>query len=200
MIKFKKKSIGGTIILLMLFTSSLSVSYSFAELNGNGMEMIKVSKNMKNCKLWTILTEKMMNEKLEFQHYVLPSDLSKEDLQRMLSFEGQTSGWAYVNKTYHSGIVLFDGKTSKVGENLRGISTNDMINLEEREFDLELSEESNGFHEVMHGGEALDEDLSYRVIISGLNSETAQNIKVLQNEVLSVNSEKSNGFNHEFRN
>ena len=32
---------------------------------------------------------------------------------------GQTSGWAYVNyKAYNSGIVLFDGKASKVGDNL----------------------------------------------------------------------------------
>jgi len=218
MIKSQKKSIGGIIILLMLFTSSLSVSYSFAELEENGMEMVKVSKNMKNNRLWTILIENMVDGKLELQHYALPSDLSDEDMQRMLSFEDQTSGWAYVNyKTYHSGIVLFDGKASKVGENLWDISINDMLNLEERELDLELSEKSNSYHGVIHRT-ALDEGFSYRIIlsgkmvetneeniassfiISGLNSEMEQNIKILQIDELSINSEKSNGFNQEFRN
>jgi len=218
MIKPKKNTIGGIIILLMLFTSSLSVSYSFAESEENEIDMVKVSKNLKKDVLWTILTEKVVDGKLELQHYALPLDLSEEDMQRMLSFEDQTSGWAYVNyKAYHSGIVLFDGKASKVGENLWDISINGMLNLEERVSDLELSGKSNDSHVVMHGTVS-DEDLSYRVIfsgkivetdeenvassfiISGLNSETEQNIKILHIGELSINSEKSNGFNQEFRN
>jgi len=137
-----------------------------------------------------------------------------------VSFEGQTSGWAYVNtKAYHSGIVLFDGKASKVGENLWEITTNGMLTLEERQFDLELSGKSNGSHVVMHGT-ALDEDLSYKIIFSGKitetdeenifaisfmnsgikNPEIGQNIKFLQIGELTIDSGKSIVSNQEFRN
>jgi hypothetical protein len=149
----------------------------------------------------------------------LPDDTTEEDMQRMLSFEGQTSGWAYVNyKAYHSGIVLFDGKASKVGENLWEISTNSVSILEERQSDLESGGKSNDSHVMTHGT-ASNEDLSYRVIFSGKiaetdeesvvaisfmnlgikNPEISQNIKFLQIGEL-TNSEKSIGSNHEFRN
>ena len=137
----------------------------------------------------------------------------------MLSFEGQTSGWAYVNyKAYHSGIVLFDGKASKVGENLWEISTNGVSILGERQSDLESSGKSNDSHVVMYET-ASDEDLSYRVVFSGkvsetdeenvivmsfmnsgLNPEIDQNIKFLQIGELTIKSEKSINSNQELRN
>jgi len=81
----------------------------------------------------------------------------------------------YVNyNAYHSGIVLFDGKASKIGENLWEITANDVLNLEEKEFDFELSEESNDSHVVIH--ETIDKDLSYRVIFSGKIAETSEDV------------------------
>ena len=150
----------------------------------------------------------------------MPDDTTEEDMQRMLSFEGQTSGWAYVNyKAYHSGIVLFDGKASKVGENLWEISTNGVSILGERQSDLESSGKSNDSHVVMYET-ASDEDLSYRVVFSGKVSETdeenvivmsfmnsglknpeiGQNIKFLQIGELTIKSEKSINSNQELRN
>ncbi|QLH05678.1 hypothetical protein [Nitrosopumilus ureiphilus] len=220
MVKPRKRTIGGIIILLMLFASPLSVSYSFAESQESQEEKVKISKNVKKERLWAILTEKVVDGKLELQHYALPTDVSEEDMKRLLSFEDQTSSWIYVNyKAYNSGIVLFDGKASKVEENLWEITANGVLNLEEKEFDLELSGKSNGSHVIMHGT-ASDEDLSYRVIFSGKiaetdeenvfaisfvisglkNPETEQNFKLLQIGELSTNSEKSSGFNQEFRN
>lgn len=204
----------------MLFASPLSVSYSFAESQESQEEKVKISKNVKKERLWAILTEKVVGGKLELQHYALPTDVSEEDMKRLLSFEDQTSSWVYVNyKAYNSGIVLFDGKASKVEENLWEITANGVLNLEEKEFNLELSGKSNGSHVIMHGT-ASDEDLSYRVIFSGKiaetdeenvfaisfvisglkNPETEQNFKLLQIGELSTNSEKSSGFNQEFRN
>ena len=208
MIKSHNRTIGVIAILLMLGASPLSVTYSFADIEDNQEE-----------RLGAILTEKVVNGKLQVRHYALPDDTTEEDMQRMLSFEGQTSGWAYVNyKAYHSGIVLFDGKASKVGENLWEISTNGVSILGERQSDLESSGKSNDSHVVMYET-ASDEDLSYRVVFSGKvtetdeenviamsfmnsgpNPEISQNIKFLQIGELTIKSEKSINSNQEFRN
>ncbi|GBH35017.1 hypothetical protein NZNM25_18080 [Nitrosopumilus zosterae] len=203
----------------MLFASPLSVNYSFAESEDSQEEKVKVSKTIKKDRLWAILTEKVVDGKLELQRYALPANLSEEDLQRM-PIKDQTSGWAYVNyKAFHSGIVLFDGKASKVGDNLWKISGKSELNLEERKFDLEISGKSNDSHDVIHEIVS-DEDFSYKVIFSGKitetdeenefaisflisglkNIETEQNIKLLQIGELSINSEESNSFTQEFRN
>ena len=184
MIKLKIRIIGAMAILFMLGASPLSVNYSFAEIENNQEE---------NRELRTILTEKVVDGKLEVRHYALPDELLEDDLQRILSFDGQVS-WAYVNhKTYHSGIVLFDGKASKIGENLWAISID---------------------------GDTSDEDLSYRVVFSGKiaetgdengfvvsfmnsmikNPETSQNIRLLQIGESVINSEKVIGSNQEFKN
>ncbi len=223
MVKFQNRTIGVIAILLMLGASPLSVTYSFADMEDNqedekGQNNPKAENNQKK-RLGAILTEKVVNGKLEVRHYALPDDITGEDMQRMLFLEGHTSGWAYVNnKTYHSGIILFDGKASKIGENLWEISTNDVLNLDSQ-FDLESSVKSNGSYAVMHET-ASNEDLSYRVIFSGKiaetdeenvivisfmnsslkNSEIGQNIKFQQIGELSINSEKSISSNQEFRN
>jgi len=224
MIKSQKRTIGVIVVLLMLGASPLSVTYSFAEIEDNQGDKMRQNEtktdNSKKERLGAILTEKIINGNLEVQHYALPNDITEEDMHRILSFEGQTSGWAYVNyKAYHSGIILFDGKVSRIGENLWEISTNSVLNLGERQFDLEVSGKSNGSHVVMHGT-ASDEDLSYQVIFSGKiaeiyeenvfaislmnfglkNSEMSQNIKLLHIGELTINSEKLIGSNQEFRN
>jgi hypothetical protein len=198
--KSHNRSIGVIAILLMLGASPLSVTYSFADSEDNQEAMFG-----------EILTEKIVNGKLEVQHYALPDDVTEEDMQRMVSFEGQTSSWAYVNyKAYHSGIILFDGKASKVGENLWEISTNGMINLGERQFDLKLSGKSNGSHALMYET-ASDENLNYRVVFSGKVSETDEGNIIaisfmnsgLKNPEIgeqTIKSEKSISSNQEFRN
>ena len=154
----------------------------------------------------------MVDGKLKVQRYALPSDTSKEDMQRMLSSD--ISGWAIMNyKAYNAGITLFDGKAVKVGQDLWKISTNGVLSLEEREFDLELSGKSNGSHVELHGT-ASDEDISYKVVFSGKFSENenifeiffnsavipemGQNIKFLQ--IGATSFEKSVDSNQEFRN
>jgi len=136
----------------MLSTSPLSVSYSFADFGENDSELLK------NKRLEVILTEKMVNGKLQIQQYSLPDEFSDNDKQRMVSFEKESSSWAYVNyNTLHSGIVLYDGKASKIGENQLEISTD---SLEDSQSGLEIPEN-------FHRNENSEKELSYKVIFSG---------------------------------
>ncbi|WP_428326114.1 hypothetical protein [Nitrosopumilus sp.] len=208
MVKPQNRTIGAIAVLLMLAASPITVTYSFADNTG----VYEPKGSSKNEGLGVILTEKMVDGKLKVQRYALPSDTSKEDMQRMLSLE--TSGWAIMNyKAYNAGITLFDGKAIKVGQDLWEISTNGILSLGEKEFDLELSGKSNGSHVTMHGT-ASDEDLSYKVVFSGkitenenvfevffnsaVNPEMGQNVKFLQ--IGTTSFEKSVDSNQEFRN
>lgn len=150
--KSRKRSLGVIVILLMLGTSPLSVSYSFADLEENNSNLLE------NERLGMILTEKVVNGKLKIQQYSLPDKFSDDDMKRIPSFDEQPSSWAYVNyKTLHSGIVLYDGKASKIGEDQLKISTN---MLKDSQFGLEL-------HENSQRNEDSKKDLSYKVIFSG---------------------------------
>ncbi len=81
----------------------------------------------------------------------MPEDLTKGDLQKMLSFDDQIS-WGYVNyKAYHAGIIIFDGKASKLGENLWEISID---------------------------GDT-EKKVSFKVIFSGKNAETDEENRVV---------------------
>lgn len=210
MVKPQNRTIGVITVLLMLGASPISVNYSFADKEIQEQDMLDQKE-----RLGVILTEKIVDGKLHVQRYVLPDDTTKQDMQRMLSFEG-TSGWAFVNyKAYNAGIILFDGKATKVGENLWEISTNGILRLGENEFNLELSGKSNGSHVKLHG-KASHEDLSYKVIFSGKvgeaidenifvisfinsgNPEMGQNLKILQTGE-SDNSEKPIDSNQEFK-
>lgn len=221
MTKPRKRTIEVIAVLLMLASSSLSVTYSFADIDAQtGIEEQNTEKSVQKEGLGVILTEKMINGKLQVQHYALPDDTTKEDMQRILSSDTQTSGWAYVNyKAYHSGIILFDGKASKVGENLWEISSYDVLNPAERQFALELSENSNDSYAIMNESIS-DKDLNYKVIFSGKltetyeenmlviafmnlsikNPEVGQNMKFLQTGELSINSEKLVNSNLELKN
>ncbi len=169
----------------MLGASPLSVTYSFADIENNQKERLGV-----------ILTEEVVNGKLEVRHYALPDDITKEDIQRRLSFEGDTSSWAYVNyQAYHSGIVIFDGKASKVGENLWEISTNDVMDKTDEDFS----------YRVVFSGKVVEIDEENVIAIFFMNSslknpEMEQNMKFLQIEELTIKSEKPINFNQEFRN
>lgn len=208
MVKSQNRTISVIAILLMLGASPLSVNYSFADIE-----------DTQESRLGAILTEKIVDGKLVVQHYSLPDDYTEGDTQRMLSLD-HTSGWAYVNyKAYHSGIILFDGKASKVGENLWEISTNDISNLGERQVDSELSKKSSDSRLVKHKNSS-NNDLSYKIIFSGKvvdeikesvyvisfmnssfkNPEMSQIVKFQQIGEMVINSEKLIGSNQEFRN
>jgi len=201
--KFYNKTFKVVAILVMLSTSQLGVTYSNAE-SGENFELKETQKDPKITnksqkeKFGVILTEKMVNGKLEVRQFALPEDTTEKDMNRILSLEG-TSGWSYVNyKAYHSGIVLFDGKVSKEGEKFWKISINGSMNLTKEELDLQsrgnLNNSSLGI-----GKNFSSEDLNYKVIFSGkmvesdkenifaiasMNTsqshETGQNIKLLQ--------------------
>ena len=183
MVKSQIRIIGALVILLMLGASPLSVTYSFAENESNQVE---------NRELRVILTEKVVDGKLEVRQYALPEEFSEADLKRILSFDGQIS-WAYVNyKMYQSGIILFDGKVSKIGENLWEISIEDDSNKD-------LS------YKIVFSGKIAETDEENVFAVSLINSmiknpETAQNMRLLQIGESVINSEKSIGSNQEFRN
>jgi hypothetical protein len=93
---------------------------------------------------------------------------------------------------YQSGIILFDGKVSKIGENLWEISIED-------DFSKDLS------YNIVFSGKIAEMDKENVFAISFMNSiaknpEMAQNVKLLQIEESVINSEKSIGSNQEFRN
>jgi len=173
MIKSQFRTIGALTILLMLGASPLSVNYAFADNEENQIQ---------NRELRAILTEKMVDGKLQVQHYTLPEDLSDEDLKRMLSFDDQMS-WAFVNyKAIQSGIVIFDGKALKSGENQWKISIEDV---------------SNGkiIYKVVFSGKIVEIKEENEFTISFMNSmiknlETVQNIRLLENVDSARNSEK----------
>jgi len=219
MIKFHNRTVIGIIILFMLGASPLSVIYSFGEdyQIENGKDAQNIGKNLKKGRLSIILTEKVVNERLEVQHHVVPKVLS-EDKQRMLPLEDEILGWAYVNyKAYHAGITLFDGKTTKVGENMWQISIDDIPNIGYNEFGSEFSEKHSNYEVMNDSGSEMG--LSYKVIFSGkitetdhedvlinsfinsgLNSETSQNIRFSQIGDMTINSEKSSVSNQDSTN
>jgi hypothetical protein len=190
-------------MLLMLSTAPLGVNYSYAEIEDNlEFEEIQNDPNLpENAhldKIRTILSEKMVNGKLEVVEIILPKNTADEEINRILSLEG-TPGWSFINfQEYHSGIVLFDGKVSKVGERYWKISVHGTLDLSKGALNLHLSGKSdNSDPEIIEN--SLNENYDYRVIFSGkmeesdkenvfaiafMNStqipETSQNIKFLQ--------------------
>lgn len=145
----------------MLAASPLSVTYAFGQNDSSTDE------------LRGILTEKVVDGKLKVNQYALPDGLSEIDLQRTLSTDGQVF-WAYVNyKSYNAGIVLFDGKASKLGENLLEIS-----------IDGDVLDEQVIF-QVIFSGKIIESDEEDMIAVSLMNSviknpETIQNLKLLQ--------------------
>lgn len=212
MIKLRPRTIRGIIALLMLCASPISVTYSFADTEDRQNEL----KNTESERLNGILVEKMIDGNLKVRHYALPDEFSKKDIQKMLSFDEEIS-WAYVNyKAHHSGIVLFDGKASKINNELLDISTNGTLNLAKIQADLELSEKSDNFNTEISS--AVSSDLSYKIIFSGKIGEPSEDntflvsyinsmlipemahIKLPHIEDQAINSEKLIDSNQEIRN
>ena len=183
--KSQSRSFGVIAVLLMLGTSPLSVSYSFADFGENNSELLE------NKRLGVILTEKIVDGKLQIQQYSLPDGFSDDDMNRMASFE--SSNWAYVNyNALHSGIVLYDGKASKIGENKLEISTN-LLKDSQFEHDLPENSEKELSYKVIFSGNIVNSDLESEKIIFFVNSilfpEIAGNTEFLEYD---ENLEKSN--------
>ena len=174
--KNPRKTIRVVAILFMLATAPLAVTYSYAESEEQidlvlSEEELKSTKISQKERLGAIVTEKLVNGKLEVKQFALPEDTTKDDMSRILSLEG-VSGWSYVSyKAYHSGIVLFDGKASKVGEKFWKISVNGTLNLSKGELELELIGKSNSSQPEMIENLS-KENMDYRVIFSGKMAES----------------------------
>ena len=119
MLNLHRRLIGIT-VLLMLGTSSLSATYSFAESSDTQENTLLENQEMEDCKrsgLRTILTEKIVDGKLEIQQYAIPNLVTKEEIRKIMQIDNKTLNWTLVCNTYNSGIVLFDGKASNVRDN-----------------------------------------------------------------------------------
>ena len=177
MTKYRNKTIDGIVVLLMLAASPLVMSDSHAyEEDKNGQKNVKSPNNVqKENHLRTILTENVVDGKLEVKHYPVSSDVSTKDMQKILESEGNITSWAYVKyKAYQEGIVLFDGKMSKIGKNSWITSDNTSYPVEkEPNPDLGIKYHNS---DVIEDDIFLNEDLRYRIIFSGKMAETDKDI------------------------
>lgn len=169
--KFRNNTFRVVAMLLMLSTAPLGVSYSYAETEEN-LEFeeiqydIQIPENSHLDGIRTILTEKVVNGKLQVMEFVLPKDTTDEDLKRILSLEG-TSSWSYIkSQAYHSGIVLFDGNASRAEDKYWKISVNGTLNLFKGELDHNLGGKSNNSATEISEN-SFNENLDYKVIFSG---------------------------------
>ena len=157
-------------VLLMLATSSLSATYSFGE-PSNAQESTSIeNQEMENCKksgLGTILTEKIVDGKLEIQHYTLPNIVTKEEVRRTMVIDNQTLNWTYVCNTYNSGIVLFDGKASKLRDNFWRESSEIA-----KYMPVEWKEQKN---DVQIAQKEVVQDYNYQIIFSVNTDEVQEN-------------------------
>ena len=150
----------------MLATAPLSISYSFADDSQFESEQKRTkSTNEQEKELRAILTEKVVDGKLEVKKFALSENLSEDDMKRMISFKGETSGWAYVKqKEYQSGIILFDGKAFKVGQNLWELSSEGISKMNNKTISIDLIEKPKDSSELQKTAQG---ELSYKVIFSG---------------------------------
>ncbi len=175
--KYHNNTVRVIAILFMLSTAPLAVTYSYAETEDKS-EPQTLQKNPNyltdsNVKLGVIFTEKIDDGDLEVHEVVLPENPTKSEVNRILSLEG-TSGWSYIDYTgYHSGIVIFDGKPSKFGENHLKISVNGKLNLSTGELDLKLVGKSTS-PSPKTTEDLSNEKLGYRVIFSGKMIESGE--------------------------
>ncbi len=175
--KYHNKTIRVIAILFMLSTAPLAVTYSYAENEEKSvpktLQKDPNSSNKSQERLGVILTEKVIDGNLEVKEVVLPENTTEDDMNRFLSLEG-TSGWSYIDYAgYHSGIVIFDGKTSEAGERHWKISVNGKLNLSTGELDLELVGKSNSANPKTTE-DLSKENLGYRVIFSGKMIESGE--------------------------
>lgn len=171
MVKSNQNFRTGLMIIFMLAASPLTISHVQADTtNESGLNSIKEipkSAISQKEKVRTILTERVIDGNLQVRYFEVPENFTGEQIRKALSFEGETLGWAFVNaKAYNAGIVLFNGKAIKVGENAWGVSSQGTVELGGRHLDLELSGKIREQNVILHGT-ASNEGLAYKVIFSG---------------------------------
>ena len=175
MMKIRKNPVFGIMLLLMLGVSPISVTYSFADMSKNNQEemqenQLHLENNAQNERINGILTEKIVNGKLEIHHYSLPDRILIEDMKRILLSDEQTSSWTYVtHNPYKSGIILFDGKVSKEESKFWTIISNNPAKFQENSSISKLNTNSNDMNKVLDET-PLEENFSYKVIFSGNNA------------------------------
>ena len=155
-------------VIFMLAASPLAVTYAQAEVTDeNDQETSKSVKMTRGEKVKAILAERIIDGKLQVRQFDVAEDASSDEIRRALMFEGKTTGWAYVSgKAYNSGIVLFDGKAIKIGERIWDLSSKGQIEVAGRTLDLDLKGKAHGHRVILHGT-ATNNDLEYRVVLSG---------------------------------
>ena len=154
------KQIFGIFILYILGASPLAITYSYAEMDMGDLKRDSIQEE--NWKI--IITEKVVNGKLQVKQYTFPKNTSTLDIQRILSLEGENN-WVYASHgIYQYGIVLFDGKSS----NVDGFST-------------KILSSDEGL-ELWNSESFKDKEISYKVIFSGKMVETNVDI----NSVISI--------------
>ena len=155
-------------VIFMLAASPLAVTYAQAEVTDeNDQEISKSVKMTRGEKVKAILAERIIDGKLQVRQFDVAEDASSDEIRRALMFEGKTTGWAYVSgKAYNSGIVLFDGKAIKIGERSWDLSSKGQIEVAGRTLDLDLKGKAHGHRVILHGT-ATNNDLEYRVVLSG---------------------------------
>ena len=155
-------------VMFMLATSPLAVTYAQAEVTEeNDQEVSKSVKMTRSEKVKAILAEKIVDGKLQVRQFDIAEDASPDEIRKALMFEGKTTGWAYVSgKAYNSGIVLFDGKAIKIGERSWDLSSKGEMEVAGRTLDLDLKGKAHGHRVILHGT-ATNNDLEYRVVLSG---------------------------------
>ena len=154
-------------VIFMLATSPLAVTYSHAEItNENDEEISKSVEMTRGEKVKAILAERIVDGKLQVRQFAVAENASSDEIRKALMFEGKTTGWAYVSgKAYNSGIVLFDGKAIKIGERSWDFSSKGEIDAG-RTLDLDLKGKAHGHRVILHGT-ATNNDLEYRIVLSG---------------------------------
>ena len=181
--KYQNNTIRVMAILFMLSTAPLAVTYSYAESGGNSVleyphEDLKSKDNSQKERLRTFFTEELVDDKLEVRELVFPENSTDDEMNRILSLEG-TSGWSNADyKQYQSGIVIFDGKSSKDEVKYWKISVNGSLNLSKGELNLEVKGKS-----ISSNSDKTEnlpkQDLGYRVIFSGNMTESDEKNQIL---------------------
>ena len=176
----------------MLGISPMTVTYSFSE--EDDTEFQKSDNLDKKVSKWEmiILTEKVVDGKLELSRYAVPYDISHEELEGKLLAEGKTS-WTYVShKGYQAGIVLFNGKASKIDDDLWKITSDEVLTpvIDELQPEFGMSLNKSGQknelgYKIIFSGKMVESYIDSNFLISlmnsGLNnSEFEQNVKIEQ--------------------
>ncbi len=162
MVKSQNPNLNAVIgIMFMLVASPLAVTYAQAdEIDSDLVESISTKERVS-----AILTEQIIDGKLQVRHFEISVDASSDEIPQTLMFEGKAHGWAYVKgKAYNSGIVIFDGKAIKISDRNWRLSTQGTMELEGR--NLDLVGRGHGSNVIMHETTSND-DLKFRIVLTG---------------------------------